>query len=190
VRTEASRLRARLSEYYLGEGKDDLVLIEVPRGAYVPVAREVGSTSATGSPPLRAGLDARVGLAVGATVVVLALAGIGWWRLQHQDAPIPIAVLPLINLNQDPASDYFPDGLTGEIIRNLCIIDGLTVRSESSSFAFKGRPQRLARLERRLKPIIWLKARCCDLDNSCGSTCSWFELATILHCGRADMTAS
>src|SRR5262249_49474469 len=56
-------------------------------------------------------------------------------------APIPIAVLPLINLNQDPANDYFADGLTGEIIRNLSIIDGLAVRSQTSSFAFKAKPQ-------------------------------------------------
>jgi serine/threonine-protein kinase len=65
-----------------------------------------------------------------------------WWRLRRQNEPIPIAVLPLINLNQDPANDYFADGLTGEIIRNLSIIDGLAVRSETSSFAFKGRPQK------------------------------------------------
>src|SRR5262247_2377111 len=39
VRTEASRLRARLSEYYLGDGKDDPLIIEVPKGGYVPVIR-------------------------------------------------------------------------------------------------------------------------------------------------------
>src|SRR6516164_5534260 len=36
VRTEASRLRARLSEYYLGEGKGDTLAIELPKGGYVP----------------------------------------------------------------------------------------------------------------------------------------------------------
>src|SRR5215472_12163635 len=36
VRTEAGRLRARLSEYYLREGKDDEVVIELPKGGYVP----------------------------------------------------------------------------------------------------------------------------------------------------------
>jgi hypothetical protein len=45
--------------------------------------------------------------------------------------------LPLVNLNQDQANDYFADGLTGEIIRNLSIIDGLAVRSETSSFTFR-----------------------------------------------------
>src|SRR5258708_39159460 len=33
VRTEAGRLRARLSEYYIGEGKGDTLVIELPKGA-------------------------------------------------------------------------------------------------------------------------------------------------------------
>jgi len=36
VRTEAGRLRARLAEYYLAEGKDDGIFIELPKGGYVP----------------------------------------------------------------------------------------------------------------------------------------------------------
>src|SRR5213592_4759435 len=35
VRTEASRLLARLSEYYLGEVKGDSLAIEPPKGGYV-----------------------------------------------------------------------------------------------------------------------------------------------------------
>src|SRR5499425_3469752 len=35
VRTEASRLRARLSEYYLADGKGDSIIIDLPRGGYV-----------------------------------------------------------------------------------------------------------------------------------------------------------
>src|SRR5262249_20129783 len=51
------------------------------------------------------------------------------------------AVLPLENSNHDPANDYFADGLTDEIIRNLSIIDGLAVRSRISSVALKGKPR-------------------------------------------------
>ena len=40
VRTEASRLRARLSEYYLTGGKNDPMIIELPKGGYVPVLRQ------------------------------------------------------------------------------------------------------------------------------------------------------
>jgi Tol biopolymer transport system component len=39
VRTEASRLRARLAEYYVGEGKLDAIVIELPKGGYTPVFR-------------------------------------------------------------------------------------------------------------------------------------------------------
>lgn len=36
VRVEASRLRRALAQYYLGSGHDDPILIELPRGGYVP----------------------------------------------------------------------------------------------------------------------------------------------------------
>src|SRR5688572_20961280 len=37
VRTEAGRLRARLTEYYAGDGSGDSVVIEVPKGGYIPL---------------------------------------------------------------------------------------------------------------------------------------------------------
>ena len=54
-----------------------------------------------------------------------------------------IAVLPFKNLSVEPESDYFVDGLTDEIIRNLAVIQGLQVRSRTSSFAFKDKPRNL-----------------------------------------------
>src|SRR6516225_8274559 len=50
VRTEAARLRARLSEYYLGKGKDDPLVIELPKGGYVPVLRPVVPAVETETP--------------------------------------------------------------------------------------------------------------------------------------------
>ena len=61
-----------------------------------------------------------------------------------------IAVLPLENVSHDPANDYFADGLTDELIRNLSIIDGLVVRSRTSSFAFRGKPQNVREAGRQL----------------------------------------
>jgi serine/threonine-protein kinase len=143
VRTEAARLRARLSEYYLGEGKDDPLVIELPKGGYVPVLRPVVPAVETGTPspgPSAKPRLRRVWLGAAMACLAAGLAAAGWWRF-HQNAPIPIAVLPLNNLSEDTAHDYFADGLTGEIIRNLSIIEGLAVRSQTSSFAFKGKPQ-------------------------------------------------
>src|SRR5438309_1229830 len=39
VRTEAVRLRARLAKYYSNEGSQDLLVIELPKGGYVPTFR-------------------------------------------------------------------------------------------------------------------------------------------------------
>jgi TolB-like protein/Tfp pilus assembly protein PilF len=81
--------------------------------------------------------------AIAATVVLAALAWVGWNSrapVSTVDHPI-IAVLPLNNLSDEPGNDYFVDGLTDEIIRNLAVIDGLEVRSRTSSFAFKDKPR-------------------------------------------------
>ncbi len=37
VRVQAGRLRTKLQEYYATEGKDDLIVIELPKGQYTPV---------------------------------------------------------------------------------------------------------------------------------------------------------
>jgi serine/threonine-protein kinase len=66
------------------------------------------------------------------------------------DAPV-IAVLPFKNLSSEPDSDYFVDGLTSEIIRNLAVIDGLQVRSQTSSFSFKDRPRDLRAIGEQLQ---------------------------------------
>ena len=152
VRTEAGRLRARLAEYYKSEGRGDALVIELPKGGYVPVfLQAVGATEATAGLPDRS--VPRLGrwwlLAATACVAVL-IAAVGWWSVQRQGTPIPIAVLPLITLSQEPNSDYFADGLTGEIIRDLSIIDGLVVRSQTSSFVFKGKPQNVRDAGRQL----------------------------------------
>jgi TolB-like protein len=154
VRTEASKLRTRLAKYYAAEGAPDPLTIELPKGGYKPVfrqgegAREVDALILSRLEKVSR-VGRRVWIAAGLVCLVVGLAAVGWWRFQ-QNGPIPVAVLPLINLNQDPASDYFADGLTGEIIRNLSIIDGLAVRSETSSFAFKGKPRNLREAAKQL----------------------------------------
>ncbi len=67
---------------------------------------------------------------------------VGGMHVNPVERPI-IAVLPLKNLSAEPDSEYFVDGLTDEIIRNLAVIKGLEVRSRTSSFAFKDKARNL-----------------------------------------------
>ena len=48
-----------------------------------------------------------------------------------------ILVLPLSNLSGDPEQEYFSDGITASVILSLGLFNGLAVKSQSSSFAFK-----------------------------------------------------
>jgi hypothetical protein len=46
VRNEAGKLRSRLAEYYVGEGADDGLIIDLPKGAYKPAFRQVKKATA------------------------------------------------------------------------------------------------------------------------------------------------
>jgi TolB-like protein len=145
VRSEAARLRARLSKYYASEGLQDRVVIELPKGGYVPRFRLTEATATAD----KAGFK-RLWLVAALAVLAVAVAALVDWWARYKNAPIAIAVLPLVNLSQDAGNEYFADALTVEIIRNLTIIDGLTVRSQTSSFAFKGNPKNMREAGRQL----------------------------------------
>lgn len=49
-----------------------------------------------------------------------------------------IAVLPFVNMSDDPDNDYFSDGLSEELLNTLVKLGGLKVTGRTSSFAFKG----------------------------------------------------
>lgn len=54
-----------------------------------------------------------------------------------------IAVLPFVNMSDDPGNEYFSDGLSEEIINLLTRVPGLKVIGRTSSFAFKGKNEDL-----------------------------------------------
>src|SRR5215471_11757916 len=80
VRTEAGKLRSRLGRYYETEGRDDPVVITIPKGSYVPKFEERNhETPATASVP-SAGAAPKTTFPVlkaSAVVVVAGLAAAG-----------------------------------------------------------------------------------------------------------------
>jgi len=50
-----------------------------------------------------------------------------------------VAVLPLVNVGNDPEQEYFADGMTDELTSALGKIPGLRVAARSSAFTFKGK---------------------------------------------------
>jgi serine/threonine-protein kinase len=144
VRTEAIRLRARLEKYYEVEGRGDPLVIELPKGGYRPVFRERSpvaqpNASTPTNPIVREPRRRSSWWIAGVAVALIVALSTAWLFMGGTPRSVSIAVLPLENLSKDPGTDYFADGLTDEIIRNLSVIEGLTVRSRTSSFALKGK---------------------------------------------------
>ena len=58
---------------------------------------------------------------------------------QFKEEKLPsIAVLPFVNMSNDPEQDYFCDGLAEELINSLTKIKDIKVVARTSAFAFKG----------------------------------------------------
>jgi eukaryotic-like serine/threonine-protein kinase len=99
------------------------------------------------------GLGRRRMLYVATAVAVILVGGIIVWETRPR-VSLPgmpaIAVLPFDNRASEPNSEELADGLTDEIQRNLAVIDGLALRSSSSSFVFKNKPRDVAAIGSQL----------------------------------------
>lgn len=61
-----------------------------------------------------------------------------------------IAVLPFANLSEDPANEYFSDGISEEILNVLTQVDRFKVVGRTSSFAFKDKNKDIRKIGRTL----------------------------------------
>jgi serine/threonine-protein kinase len=81
------------------------------------------------------------------------------WPSNRADEPSParakglirgIAVLPFRNVSQDPAQEYFADGMTEAVISDLARIKALRVISRTSAMKYKGTALSLPDIARQL----------------------------------------
>ena len=115
--------------------------------------RDVPST--TLSPVKKEGRVLRLSgaLLIALLVVVVGTASLTLWHIYGPNAkrasiqrmafPQPdkpsIAVLPFVNMSDDPKQEYLADGLTEEIINALSKLSSFSVIARNSSFTYKGR---------------------------------------------------
>src|SRR5260221_13185590 len=50
-----------------------------------------------------------------------------------------IAVIPFVNMSNEPGQEYFSDGLADGILNSLAHLKGLKVCARTSSFQFRGK---------------------------------------------------
>jgi TolB-like protein/tetratricopeptide (TPR) repeat protein len=61
-----------------------------------------------------------------------------------------IAVLPFVNMSNDPEQEYFSDGISEELLNVLAQFPGLQVAARTSAFQFKGQNRDIAGIAQQL----------------------------------------
>jgi TolB-like protein/DNA-binding winged helix-turn-helix (wHTH) protein/Flp pilus assembly protein TadD len=77
-----------------------------------------------------------------------------------------IAVLPLVNLSNDPEQEYFADGMTDQLITDLSYAKSLRVVSRASTIGFKKSPLSLPQIAERLHVDAVMEGTALRTDNS------------------------
>lgn len=107
-----------------------------------------GDGSAGGGPIERPRVKWMIPSAIAAVMLAAAVAGVAWVLLSPPStvpiaavgtgAPRSIAVLPLANRGNDPAQQFFVDGVAQDLVSTLSQFEGLRVVGSRSAFRFRG----------------------------------------------------
>ncbi|HUA84212.1 MAG TPA: hypothetical protein VMB85_10165 [Bryobacteraceae bacterium] len=152
VRTEMSRLRKKLKDYYAAEGLKSPMRIELPLRSYVP-------QFVFDQPPASTAVSRRPWMWMIAAVVVAA--GIAAWMISRKPAPrnLPptLAILPFVNMSGDAAKEYIGDSLAEELTESLSESRALRVVARTSSFQFKNQSTDMREIGRKLNASALLE---------------------------------
>ncbi len=162
VRLEARRLRRDLDSYYAGEGASDALRLSIPKGGYVvhaewnpggaarhvPLPGDPATPPAEPTPPapttpavLPAAGRRRLGSLAAAALLLVALAGAGWFVAGRQRPATPVdengpavIVLPFKALGDDENASVLADGVSQQLISELMRFSSLRLFSPRASF--------------------------------------------------------
>ena len=81
--------------------------------------------------------------------------------------PLPdvpsIAVLPFVNMSEDPKQEFLCDGMTEEIITALSKVPRLFVIARNSTFTYKGKPVKVKQVSEELGCSVCAGGECSEV---------------------------
>ena len=130
VRVDASRLRAKLTQFYASEGANSPIGIDVPKGSYKAAFKRLRGTSTTTS-----------------------------LRHMTKDAVVTkaIAVLPFADLGPQAHHGMLAEGIVEELVHALSRIPGIRVASIVSVLALKSHQTDIKELGRQLGVELFIE---------------------------------
>jgi adenylate cyclase len=151
VRVQARRLRSKLAEYYAGEGAHDSVVIQVPKGAYVPAFED---RKPAAPPHVVTPAGRPVWLAAAGVTVVMAILVVVWLARKTAAAPVDIqrsvAVLPLKMFSGDGGRAQTADQVAEVLTTELAKRRQLRVLSRTTASKYRDTTASLPEIARAL----------------------------------------
>jgi serine/threonine-protein kinase len=135
VRTDAKRLREKLAQYYVSDGRLDRVQIELPKGSYVPVfqLREIPAAAQNPAQNEQRPPSHHSPRWILAAIALLVASGFIGYRLRQAPRTVSHAVtlviLPFDSSELDESSRYLAAGLREDLARDLSRIHGLELHA-------------------------------------------------------------
>jgi len=132
-------------------------------------------------------------------ILIVVIAAFAVWRLYLRPTPPPrevaskekmafplpdkpsIAVLPFVNMSEDPKQEYFSDGMTEDIITDLSKISGLMVIARNSTFTYKGKPIKVKQVAEDLGVRYVLEGSVRRADNEIRINAQLIDAMTGVH---------
>ena len=152
-KTAFDQIETKLPLGYEFLGEQDVKNIAKPVGAYRVLMDAEAAGKVIGE--IRPKTKQLRGVAIGALAILILVAGaLAIWNFylrppfepaseERMAFALPdkpsIAVLPFVNMSEDPKQEYFSDGLTQEIITALSKVPKLFVIARNSTFSYKGK---------------------------------------------------
>jgi TolB-like protein len=98
-----------------------------------------------------------------------------------------IAVLPFVNMSNEPADEYFGDGIAEEILNSLSSLKDLKVAGRSSSFQFDRKNTDLKEIGERLGVSTVLEGSVRKQGQRLRVTVQLVNVEDGFHCGLRNM---
>jgi serine/threonine-protein kinase len=92
-----------------------------------------------------------------------------------------IAVLPFVNMSNDPENEFFSDGITEDVINALSKVGDLRVASRTSAFVFKGTGKDIREVGKRLNVATVLEGSVRKHGNRLRVTAQLIDVSTGFH---------
>jgi adenylate cyclase len=164
--TSFDQIETKLPLGYEYLGEQQVKNIAKPVGAYrvltEPRVTVAGAREKKPSIPV----GRRKGVLAGAVAILVVIIGAALWNFywrapkiepaskEKMAFPLPdvpsIAVLPFVNMSEDPKQEFLCDAMTEEIITSLSKVPRLFVIARNSTFTYKGKPVKVNQVSEEL----------------------------------------